>query len=87
MAHSYFDSNYSQIIARGVTVDDPVDILFSAYVAVPCHNFRAYIKCKHDSYTNGSLTITHRVLILLATNMFNFLKQEGSWGAKSANEE
>jgi hypothetical protein len=87
MVHSYFDSNCSQIIARGATVNNPVDILFSAYAAVPCHNFRAYIRCKHDSYTNGSLTITHKQLILLATNKFNLLKQEGSWGTKSTNKE
>jgi hypothetical protein len=30
LLHSYFDTNYSQIIARGATVDDPVDILFTA---------------------------------------------------------
>ncbi len=30
LLHSYFDSNYTQIIARGATVDNPVDILFSA---------------------------------------------------------
>ena len=87
MVHSYFDSNYSQIIACGATVDDPVDIFFSAYAAVPCHNFRTYIRCKHDSYTDGSLTITHEALILLATNKFNLLMQEGSWGTKSTNEE
>ncbi len=87
MVHSYFDSNYSRIIARGATVNKPVDILFSAYAAVPCHNFCAYIRRKHNSYTDRSLTITHKVLILLATNKFNLLKQEGSWGAKSANEE
>ena len=87
MVHSYFNSNYSQIIARGATVDYPVDILFYAYAAVPCNNFDAYIKHKHDSYTDGSLTITHKLLILLATNKFNLIKQEGSWGTKSANEE
>jgi hypothetical protein len=73
MVHSYFDSNYSQIIARGATVDNPVDILFSAYAAIPCHNFHAYIRRKHDLYTDGSLTITHEALILLATNKFNLL--------------
>jgi hypothetical protein len=30
LLHSYFDTNYSQIIARGATVDDPVDVLFTA---------------------------------------------------------
>ncbi len=30
LLHSYFDSNYTQIIARGAMVDNPIDILLSA---------------------------------------------------------
>jgi hypothetical protein len=52
-----------------------------------CHNFRSYIKRKQDAYTDGSLTLTHEELIMLGTNMFNLLKQEGPWGAKSPNED
>jgi hypothetical protein len=29
LIHSYFDSNYTQIIARGATVNNLIDILFS----------------------------------------------------------
>ena len=75
---TYFDNNHSQIIAQGDLVDDPVDILFSAYAAVPCSNFREY---------NGTLIIAYDELILLATNKYNLLKQEGTWGAKSLDEE
>jgi hypothetical protein len=64
-------------------VDNPVSIQFSAYMAVPCHDFRSYIKCKQDAYTDGTLTLMHKKLIMLATNKFNLLKQEGTWGAKS----
>ncbi len=39
LLHSYFDTNYSQIIAHGATVNDPVDILFTAYSVVPCALF------------------------------------------------
>ena len=53
------------------------------HMVVPCHNFRSYIKCKQDAYTDGTLTLTHKELIMLATNKFNLLKQEGTWGAKS----
>ncbi len=35
LLYSYLDSNYTQIIARGATADNPVDILFSAYMVVP----------------------------------------------------
>ncbi len=75
LLHSYFDSNYTQIIARGATVNDPVDILFSTYMVVPCNNFRSNIKCKQDAFTDGTLTLTHKELIMLATNKFNLLKQ------------
>ena len=52
-------------------------------MVVRCHNFRSYIKRKQDAYTDGTLTLTHKELIMLATNKFNLLKQEGTWGAKS----
>jgi hypothetical protein len=87
LLHSYFDSNYTQIIARGATVDNPINILFFAYMVVPCNNFRSYIKCKQNAYTDGTLTLTHKELIMLATNKFNLLKQEGTWGAKSPDED
>ncbi len=68
MLHSYFDSTYTQIIAHGATVHNPANILFSAYMVVPCNNFRSYIKHKQDAYTDGRLTLTHEELIMLATN-------------------
>ncbi len=37
--HNKFDNNYSQLIARGATVDDPISIQLKAYLVVPCHNF------------------------------------------------
>jgi hypothetical protein len=86
LLHSYFDSNYTQIIACGAMVDNPVDIFFSAYMVVPCNNFRSYIKRKQDAYTDGTLTLAHKELIMLAINKFNLLKQEGTWGAKSPDE-
>jgi hypothetical protein len=41
--HNGFDKNYSQLIARGMTVNNPIGILFEAYLIVPCHNFKMYI--------------------------------------------
>jgi hypothetical protein len=58
LLHSYFNSNYTQIIARGAMVNDPVNI-HSLYMVVPCNNFRSYIKRKQDDYTDGTLTLTH----------------------------
>jgi hypothetical protein len=34
LLHSYLDTNFSQIIACRATVDDPVNILFTAYSVV-----------------------------------------------------
>jgi hypothetical protein len=34
-----FDTNYSQLLARGATLDNPIGILFKAYLLVPCYNF------------------------------------------------
>ncbi len=87
LLHSYFDTNNTQIIARGATVNDHVNILFAAYMVVACHNFRNYIKRKQNTYTDGTLTLTQEELIMLATNKFNLLKQEGTWGAKSPDED
>jgi hypothetical protein len=56
-------------------------------MVVPCRNFRSYIKHKQDTKIDGTLTLTHKELIMLATNKFNLLKQEGMWGAKSPDED
>jgi hypothetical protein len=87
LLHSYFDSIYTEIIAHRAMVNDPVDILFSAYMVVPCNNFRSYIKRKQDAYTDGTLTLMHKELIMLATNKFNLSKQEGTWGANSPDKD
>jgi hypothetical protein len=87
LLHSYFNNNYSQIIDQGATVDNPVDILFTAYSVVPCAHFCLYIKGKRDGYTNGTAIYTHEQLILLASNKYNLLVQEGIFGAKLLEEE
>jgi hypothetical protein len=56
--HGKFNKNYSQLIARGATVDDPIDILFEAYFVVPCHHFKLYICHQHKDYLNGKHTTT-----------------------------
>ena len=53
--HEEFNKNYSQLISRGATVDDPVQILFDAYDAVPCYNFKKYIMNQQDAYLDGKL--------------------------------
>jgi hypothetical protein len=87
LLHSYFDSNYTQIIAHGATVNNPVNILSSAYIVIPCNNFKSYIKRKQYAYTDGTLALMHKELIMLATNKFNLLKHEETWGAKSPDKD
>ena len=82
-----FDTNYSQILARGATVDDPLNILFDAYLVVPCYNFKTYMKQKHNGYLNGSLTIIHETLMASSKAHFDYLKNKGHWGAKSPYNE
>jgi hypothetical protein len=53
--HNNFDKNYSQLIARGATIDDPIGILFKAYLVVPCNNFKSYIRHQQVYYLNANL--------------------------------
>ncbi len=86
--HNEFDKNYSQLISRGTTVDNPISILFKAYLIVPCHNFKMYIRCQHKDYLDGKLTnITHKALMTLAKCKFDWLKTKGLWGAKSPDNK
>ncbi len=65
--HSKFNKNYSQLIARGATVNDPISILFEAYLVVPCHHFKSYICQQHRDYLDDKLTtITHEALMTSA---------------------
>jgi hypothetical protein len=86
--HNKFDKNYSQLIARGATIDDPMGILFEAYLVVPCHNFKTYICCQHEDYLDGKLiAITHEALMTSAKCKCNWLKMKGLWRAKSPDNE
>jgi hypothetical protein len=70
-----FDTNYSQLLAWGATLDNPIGILFEAYLLVPCYNFTKYIGTKHDEYLDGNLTsLTHQAMMSMAKCKFDFLK-------------
>jgi hypothetical protein len=85
---SEFDKNYSQIIARGATVNNPIRIFFLAYQVVPCYHFKSYINRMHKDYLNGKLaTLTHKSLVRMAKSKFNYLCTKGTWGAKSPNDD
>jgi hypothetical protein len=86
--HNEFDKNYLQLIARGATIDNPINILFKAFLVVPCHNFKTYICHQHEDYLDGKLTaITHKALMTSAKCKFDWLNTKGLWGAKSPDDE
>jgi hypothetical protein len=65
LINSYFDTNYTQNLARGATVDDPIAKLFDAYLSVPNYNFKQYISKKQDDYHDRNLgaNFTHKNLM------------------------
>jgi hypothetical protein len=86
--HNTFDKNYLQLIARGATINNPIGILFEAYLVVHCHYFKTYICHQHKDYLDGKLTnITHKALMTPAKRKFDWLKTKGLWGAKSPDDE
>jgi hypothetical protein len=86
--HSKFNKNYSQLIARGATIDNPIGILFDAYLIVPCHHFKLYIRQQHEDYLDVKLTtITHEALMMSAKHKFDWLKTKGLWGVKSPDDK
>jgi hypothetical protein len=83
-----FDKNYSQIIARGTTVDNPIGMLFAAFQVVPCFNFRTYINRMQENYLDGKHpTMMHESLMGMAKSKFNYLRNMGTWGTKSLDDD
>ena len=65
---------------RGATVDDPIQILFDAYLAVPCYNFKKYIEIQQDNYLDGNLTgQSHDALHKMAKSKFDWLVNKKKW--------
>ena len=86
--HEEFDRNYSQLIARGASVDDPIQVLFDAYNAVPCYNFKKYIEFQENEYLDSKLTnVTHEALRKMAKSKFDWLVSKKKWGARSPDDD
>ena len=78
--HALFHQYYTQLIARGASIDDPIGILFQIYLTINCANFRNYIQRKHDMYYDGETpTLTHETLMASATDKYNYLVNKGKW--------
>jgi hypothetical protein len=75
LINSYFNINYSQILARGATVNNPISKLFDAYLSVLDYAFKEYMKKKQDAYHGGNLgtSFSHEKLMAQATVKFTYL--------------
>ncbi len=47
--HGEFGKNHTQLLARGATLENPIRLLFNAYLVIPCHNFKEYFCCHCDN--------------------------------------
>ena len=83
LINSYFNVNYSQILARGATIDNPVSKLFDTYLSVSDYAFKEYMKKKLDAYHDGNLetSFSHEKLMAQATAKFTYLTTRGLWGS------
>ncbi len=45
------------------------------------------MKQKHNGYLDGTLTLTHEVLMAFAKAHFDYLKNTGQWGTKSPEDK
>ena len=79
LINSYFNMNYSQILARGATVGNPISKLFDAYLSVLDYAFKEYMKKKQDAYRDGDLgtSFSHEKLMAQATAKFTYLTTQG----------
>jgi hypothetical protein len=89
LINSYFNVNYSKILAQGSTVNDPIAKLFDAYLVVPDCNFKQYIAKKQDDCHDGNLgpNFTHKNLMAQATAKITYLTTHKIWGSKSPDKE
>jgi hypothetical protein len=86
--HGDFDRNHLQLLACGTTVDNPIGLLFDAYIILSCHYFEEYICHHHDDWLDGNLTgMTHKTLMTFATRKCDYLKTKQTWGAKSPGDK
>ena len=85
----YFKVNYSQILARGATINDPVSKLFDAYLSVSDFAFKEYMKKKQEAYHDGDLgtSLTHEKRMAQATAKITYLTTQGLRGSRSPDKE
>jgi hypothetical protein len=53
--------------------------LFKGLKAVPCKEFRSYINCKEELYTDGTLTLTAQELAIVSQQRYALMKTKGTF--------
>ena len=87
--HIYFDTNYTQLVARGKTVDDPIDLLFDGYMACTNKQFVKYMENKRNKYFEEQphmKDFTHEKLMSLAAAKQDTIGDD-KWGQKSPKDQ
>jgi len=85
--HLFFTTNHTQLIGRGETLEDPMNLLFNGYFVATDANFQKWAHEKEDQWMEDSPLMAncdHLKLITMASNKYNVIKAKGNWGAKSA---
>lgn len=89
--HEYFNTNYSQLAARGCSCDDVETILFDTYMtAVPDATFQEYMRRNYDDWMDNKGDMKdakHDVIMRLASQKYNSLVQLGHWGGTTKDQQ
>ena len=86
--NQYVSAQVEDLAAGGQTSDDLLVYLFRSYLVVKDNSFRAYMQRKKELYDErGNVPMPPEELMDLALTKYLQLKQEGTWKAKSKEEE
>jgi hypothetical protein len=83
----YVQDIVKDLAAGGETSTDLLVYLFLAYAAVEDKEFKDFIKRRKQDYDDGKEVITVEALMDQALNKYNQLVQDGTWKAKTPEEQ
>ena len=91
LVHKYFNQNFTQLKAKGESVDGVMSLLFNAYKnAIPDAKFNQYINRLYDDWldqTGDMAGASHEKLMKKAKAKYDLLKSQGEWGKEYKSQE
>ena len=91
LVHKYFNQNFTQLKAKGESVDGVMSLLFNAYKnAVPDNQFKQYILRLYDDWldqTGDMAGASQEKLMKKAKAKYDLLKSQGDWGKEYKSQE